>query len=41
MVTINRRQCEALTRPDGTPIRLLSVDDEQSLTELLLSLIHI
>ncbi len=25
----------ALTRPDGTPIRILAVDDEQSLTELL------
>jgi len=26
---------EALTRPDGTPIRVLTVDDETSLTELL------
>lgn len=26
---------EALTRPDGTPIRVLTVDDESSLTELL------
>src|SRR4051795_11377526 len=25
----------ALTRPDGTPIRVLAVDDESSLTELL------
>ena len=25
----------ALTRPDGTPIRILAVDDESSLTELL------
>ena len=24
-----------LTRPDGTPIRVLAVDDESSLTELL------
>ena len=24
-----------LTRPDGTPIRILAVDDESSLTELL------
>ena len=24
-----------LTRPDGTPIRVLAVDDETSLTELL------
>ena len=30
-----RTQGEALTRPDGTPIRILAVDDEQSLTELL------
>ncbi|SMO69997.1 response regulator transcription factor [Propioniciclava tarda] len=35
MSTINRSQGEALTRPDGTPIRVLAVDDEQSLTELL------
>jgi len=35
MSTINRSQGEALTRPDGTPIRILAVDDEQSLTELL------
>ena len=26
---------EPLTRPDGSPIRVLTVDDEQSLTELL------
>ncbi len=26
---------EALTRPDGSPIRILTVDDETSLTELL------
>jgi len=26
---------EALTRPDGSPIRVLAVDDETSLTELL------
>ncbi len=26
---------EALTRPDGTAIRVLVVDDETSLTELL------
>ncbi len=26
---------ETLTRPDGTPIRILTVDDEPSLTELL------
>ncbi len=26
---------EPLTRPDGTPIRILTVDDESSLTELL------
>ena len=30
-----RTQGEALTRPDGTPIRILAVDDEHSLTELL------
>ena len=35
MSTINRSQGEALPRPDGTPIRILAVDDEQSLTELL------
>ena len=29
------RHGESLTRPDGTPIRILAVDDEQSLTELL------
>ena len=26
---------EPITRPDGTPIRILAVDDENSLTELL------
>ncbi|HMS38568.1 MAG TPA: response regulator, partial [Arachnia sp.] len=26
---------EPLTRPDGTPIRVVAVDDEPSLTELL------
>jgi len=26
---------EHLTRPDGTPLRVLAVDDEPSLTELL------
>ncbi len=26
---------EPITRPDGTPIRILAVDDESSLTELL------
>ena len=26
---------EPLTRPDGTPIRILTVDDESSLTDLL------
>ncbi|WP_040162159.1 response regulator transcription factor [Nigerium massiliense] len=31
----SRAQAEALTRPDGTPIRILAVDDEASLTELL------
>nr|NLI51584.1 response regulator transcription factor [Propionibacterium sp.] len=30
-----RGQGAALTRPDGTPIRILAVDDEPSLTELL------
>ncbi len=30
-----RGQGAALTRPDGTPIRILAVDDEASLTELL------
>lgn len=29
MSTINRSQGEALTRPDGTQIRILAVDDEQ------------
>ncbi|OYN97022.1 response regulator transcription factor [Enemella evansiae] len=30
-----RTEEPALTRPDGSPIRVLTVDDEQSLTELL------
>lgn len=30
-----RSQGDALTRPDGSQIRILAVDDEQSLTELL------
>ena len=30
-----RPQAQPLTRPDGTPIRILAVDDEASLTELL------
>lgn len=34
MVTA-RNGLDALTRPDGTPIRVLTVDDEPSLTELL------
>lgn len=29
------READTLTRPDGTPIRVLTVDDEQSITELL------
>ena len=35
MTTSTRGGNEALTRPDGTPIRILTVDDESSLTELL------
>lgn len=35
MPTMSRSGHEALTRPDGTPIRVLTVDDESSLTELL------
>ena len=36
MTTNTRRGAsEPLTRPDGTPIRVLAVDDESSLTELL------
>ena len=35
MATMSRNGLEALTRPDGTPIRVLTVDDESSLTELL------
>lgn len=34
-MTTTRSGSEALTRPDGTPIRILAVDDEQSITELL------
>lgn len=32
---LTRSGQEPLTRPDGTPIRVLTVDDESSLTELL------
>ncbi len=35
MATLTRNGHEPLTRPDGTPIRVLTVDDESSLTELL------
>ncbi|MFT4224882.1 response regulator transcription factor [Micropruina sp.] len=35
MTTSTRGGNEPLTRPDGTPIRVLTVDDESSLTELL------
>ena len=35
MPTRTRNGQEPLTRPDGTPIRVLTVDDEPSLTELL------
>ena len=35
MTTSIRGGNEPLTRPDGTPIRVLTVDDESSLTELL------
>ena len=35
MATLTRSGQEPLTRPDGTPIRVLTVDDESSLTELL------
>ena len=31
----SEQRAPALTRPDGTPIRVLAVDDEPSLTELL------
>jgi two-component system OmpR family response regulator len=31
---------ETLTRPDGTPIRILAVDDESSITELLSMALH-
>jgi two-component system OmpR family response regulator len=35
MSSSTRRSPAPLTRPDGTPIRVLAVDDESSLTELL------
>ena len=35
MSTNRAAQPQPLTRPDGTPIRVLTVDDEASLTELL------
>jgi two-component system OmpR family response regulator len=35
MSTNTRSGSEPLTRPDGSPIRILTVDDEASLTELL------
>ncbi len=35
MATNTRPGTEPLTRPDGTPIRVLTVDDEASLTDLL------
>ena len=35
MAILTRSGQEPLTRPDGTPIRVLTVDDESSLTELL------
>lgn len=35
MATNSRPGTEPLTRPDGTPIRVLTVDDEASLTDLL------
>ncbi|MGC3953829.1 MAG: response regulator transcription factor [Propionicimonas sp.] len=35
MATLTRSGQEPLTRPDGSPIRVLTVDDESSLTELL------
>ena len=35
MTTSTRGGNDPLTRPDGTPIRILTVDDESSLTELL------
>lgn len=34
-MTQNRAGADTLTRPDGTPIRVLTVDDESSMTELL------
>ncbi|MCW5951951.1 MAG: response regulator transcription factor [Propionibacteriaceae bacterium] len=35
MAILTRSGQEPLTRPDGSPIRVLTVDDESSLTELL------
>ncbi len=35
MAILTRNGQEPLTRPDGSPIRVLTVDDESSLTELL------
>ena len=35
MTTAARPAATPLTRPDGTPVRILTVDDEASLTELL------
>ncbi len=35
MTTSTRGGSNPLTRPDGTPIKILTVDDESSLTELL------
>jgi two-component system OmpR family response regulator len=35
MTTSTRGGSDPLTRPDGTPIKILTVDDESSLTELL------
>ena len=34
MSTPSRSGQEPLTRPDGSPIRVMTVDDESSLTEL-------
>jgi two-component system, OmpR family, response regulator len=34
-MSTHAHRSEALTRPDGTPIRVLTVDDESSITELL------
>ena len=35
MAITARNGLQALTRPDGSAIRILTVDDESSLTELL------